>query len=111
MITIINENEKISWYCSDYFLVREGQLISIDKKNYKLIEQDEKYCVITQTPSTPPDFGLVLKEKKEPLIFEGFKYPFNDVEIQEVFYFMLINTTHIKQFILEEVKFYNYWVV
>jgi len=109
MVTIINENEKISWNSNDYFLVREGQLISIDRKHYNLIELDEKYCVITQTPSTPPDFGLVLKEKKEPLIFEGIKYPFNDVEIQEVIDFMLINPIYIKQFILQEVKFVNYW--
>jgi hypothetical protein len=95
---IISDNEKISWGSRSFYVVRNDVLQEVFK--YKDVEIGEKYCTITQTPSTPPDFGLILSEKNS----DGF-----DKEINSVLDFMLINPKGLKDFILGTKEFKNWY--
>jgi len=109
----IVENSTINWNSSDFYLVRDNKLISISSKKWREINEGEKYCIIFQSPSTPPDFGLILKERKPLKIVEGLEdcglIPWDDEELNFVINFDYINPKDIKSFILQDKKFYNYY--
>ena len=106
----INFNERISWNSTEYFLIRDGKLVSLSSKNWRDINKGEKYCHIFQTPSTPPDFGLILMERTDLKEVEGLGLvPWDDKYLLEVINFDYINPTDIQDFILENKKFHNYY--
>jgi len=95
---IISDDHEIWWVNTNFYVIRNGHLHEIDK--YENVEVGERYCKIVQTPSTPPDFGLILSEKNS----DGF-----DKEINSVLDFMLINPKGLKDFILGTKEFKNWY--
>lgn len=101
---IVSDNEKISWGSRSFYVVRNDVLQEVFK--YKYVEIGEKYCTITQTPSTPPDFGLLLREKKECDNIYGIP---DDTDIRDVVDYMVINPINMKEFILGTKEFKNWY--
>jgi len=106
----LNSEDIISWASTEYYLIREDKLISLPSKKWREINKGEKYCHIFQTPSTPPDFGLILKERKDLREVETLGLvPWDDEELVNVTNFDYLNIRDIKDFILQTKKFYNYY--
>jgi hypothetical protein len=104
MEEILNNNQ-IKWDCSVYFILKDDKLFKVDKWNQVPI--GEIYCSITQSPSTPPDFGLISMRKGSGL--NGFEQHQNSEFINSVINFDYLEPEHIKNFIKGEGEFLNYW--
>lgn len=105
----IQENDRIVWNSMERYLIREDKLISIPKKKWREINEGEKYCIIFQTPSTPPDFGLALLIRNELRMVEDFLYCWDDKELFEVTNYDYLNPRDIKSFILQDKEFKNWY--
>ena len=61
----------------------------------------EQYCCFSTTPTTPPDYIIILRERK---INEDF-----DKKIIEIVNFNYLNFISVKRFLLGIGGFFNYW--
>lgn len=104
----VKETDIIYFNNNNCFLIRENELY---ETQYHRVEVGETYCVITQTPSTPADFGLASAIKKDPkeVSDKVFIDKIDDEFIKGVDDFTIINPKGIKEFILRPEDFKSYY--
>jgi len=120
----VEESEQISLDTKQHFVVRDGDLYRT--LDWRAIEEDELYCIINQTPTTPADFGLGLIKRKglvyhEPyegedffdkekvVKYDGWYSPDNDEYVKHIFDYMIINPKDIRGFIMGTKEFKHYY--
>ena len=103
------KEEDVTWDSKPIYVFRGGELMSTT--DWREINEGELYCNVFQTPSTPADFGLILKKRKELVMSEHYDklVPIDDEYIDGVENFYYINYNGIKEFLLREGEFYNWY--